>query len=416
MKTTLNENHEFFDSVGLHIENYAAIQGDIDGYAQASKALVIASFSSTADAALQRPLVTKSFEKLEQSLGNMGMQIEHKTHSLVSDDLKNTERTVTLISTLAVLFVIGAFGLAWRNANWLQKLMGGEPDELNQIMSRFGSGDLAIKRSGAVGSIRASIGDAASMLTHTMVELHRQAIDVLAPTAHHLAQSSSESEQAAWDQVRDIESIATAATEMTATGIDISRSTQLAATAAQNATATTSAGRKTVARLIQVSSEMATTIQKAEGVIRQLESDASEIGRGFAVVADEVRSLAQRAGQSTQEIQSIIETLRKRTSEAVTVTQSGLKLALTANSQSAEAETSLRESAAAASIIEERNIQIAAASEEMSTVMEDIQRNLVHITDRAKSVAETAVKVRISGTELDQSANNISGSLKNFRF
>lgn len=72
---------------------------------------------------------------------------------------------------------------------------------------------------------------------------------------------------------------------------------------------------------------MATTIQKAEGVIRQLESDASEIGRfletiraisdqtnllalnaaiesaragehgrGFAVVADEVRSLAQRAG------------------------------------------------------------------------------------------------------------------------
>jgi methyl-accepting chemotaxis protein len=51
---------------------------------------------------------------------------------------------------------------------------------------------------------------------------------------------------------------------------------------------------------------------------------AGDAGKGFAVVADEVRRLAERSVQATQEITTVIETVQRETGSAVTLMESVL--------------------------------------------------------------------------------------------
>ena len=113
---------------------------------------------------------------------------------------------------------------------------------------------------------------------------------------------------------------------------------------------------------------------------------AGEQGRGFAVVADEVRSLAARTQSSTAEIGTILTTLRNDATSAVSAME------LTKASCERTAENTERVTVSLNTMtdfiveINDLNTQIATASEEQSSVSEEVSRNMVNIHEMVQEL------------------------------
>ncbi|NJI25245.1 methyl-accepting chemotaxis protein, partial [Aeromonas veronii] len=117
---------------------------------------------------------------------------------------------------------------------------------------------------------------------------------------------------------------------------------------------------------------------------------AGEAGRGFAVVADEVRALAHRTAQSTQEIEKMVAGIQSGTGEAVQSMQQSNQRTQSTLEMARAAGVALEQITQSISLINERNLVIASASEEQAQVSREVDRNLVNIRDLATQSAAGA--------------------------
>ncbi len=245
------------------------------------------------------------------------------------------------------------------------------------------------------------------------------------------------------EQKDEVDKVATAMTEMSATVHEVARNATEAAEAAQRADEETSKGKSVVSQAIEAIDLLANEVNDAAQVIHRLEQDSDEIGavldvirgiaeqtnllalnaaieaarageqgRGFAVVADEVRTLAQRTQQSTQEIQNMIERLQSGAQDAVKAMEQGRSRAQVGVEQAAEAGTSLETIAQAVGTISDMNTQIATAAEEQSVVAEEINLNIVAISDMIDKVATDAGGGGVDATQITSACDEIHAAVR----
>ncbi|MGB5805636.1 MAG: methyl-accepting chemotaxis protein [Vibrio anguillarum] len=125
---------------------------------------------------------------------------------------------------------------------------------------------------------------------------------------------------------------------------------------------------------------------------------AGEQGRGFAVVADEVRALAARTQNSTTEISDMLAKLLEGTDSVVAAMDKTKNQCQTTADKTSEVSGSLNIMSTSVSEIDDLSTQIAAATEQQSTVAEELSRNMLAIRDIVESLVVSG-RQTVSATE-----------------
>ncbi|MFJ4429819.1 methyl-accepting chemotaxis protein [Pseudomonas sp. NPDC089395] len=247
-------------------------------------------------------------------------------------------------------------------------------------------------------------------------------------------------------QQREIEQVATAANEMSATAQDVAHNAAQAAQAARGADQASREGLQLIAStrkaIDQLTAGMNTAVDEARAlesrseqigsvleVIRSIAEQtnllalnaaieaarAGEAGRGFAVVADEVRTLARRTQVSVEEIRQVIEGLQQGTQDVVGAMHAGQRQAQASATRMEQALPALQRIGEAVAVISDMNLQIASAAEEQSAVAEEVNRNVAGIRDVTESLSGQADESARISQALNRLANQQQALMEQFR-
>jgi methyl-accepting chemotaxis protein len=142
---------------------------------------------------------------------------------------------------------------------------------------------------------------------------------------------------------------------------------------------------------------------------------AGEQGRGFAVVADEVRSLAQKTQSSTEEIGSIIVQLQRAADEAHQAMNTSIASVQETLETSTKVEESLNRIRTNIDTINEMNHQIATASDEQSSVANEVSKNISAIHTLSERVSENAQVILKNSVQLEGESVELKRQMDSFR-
>jgi len=171
----------------------------------------------------------------------------------------------------------------------------------------------------AIGTVIDAVGDASSNMGETAGSLSRGVSHARERT---LAVSAA-SEQAS----TNMETVAAATTELTASADEILGSVARSATIARTAVAASDHARDTVGSLSKATERIGEIVQLIEEIAAQTNllalnatieaARAGDAGRGFSVVAQEVKSLAEQTANATRDISRSIAEVQDTTRAAV---------------------------------------------------------------------------------------------------
>ena len=344
-----------------------------------------------------------------------------------------------LVVFLSIVYLYGGFYASTRTTlkslgQVMDKVAAGDMTVSYRVQSRDELGELGDVFNGTVVKIH----DLIERVGHTVVEVERQAdrVEVV----------SGESNQAVAGQRSQIEQVATAMNQMSATAQEVARSAAAAVGSAQSVNDETVSGRELVDSQVGSIQRLAGGIDQSVTVINQLAADSASIsrvlevikgiaeqtnllalnaaieaarageqGRGFAVVADEVRTLAKRTQQSTEEIEQMISKLQGGVAATVKAMSGSHKMADDTVSQSSQVQQALENILGAVGMIVDQNQQIAAAAEQQTAVAHDIDQNIVAINEAGERTAEGSSQTEQASRELSEHVSRLKQLISAFR-
>ena len=142
---------------------------------------------------------------------------------------------------------------------------------------------------------------------------------------------------------------------------------------------------------------------------------AGDAGRGFAVVADEVRALAHKTGQSTWEIETMIGTVQNDTERALQAMNSSNGLAKQTLEVARDAGTALEQIIDSISVITDRNLVIASATEQQAHVAREVDHNLINIRDLSLQTSAGSGQTISASRALSDLATSLQGMVSRFQ-
>ncbi len=388
-----------------------------------------------------------SFQQMRDTLDKLS-EITLAKSSEVSEkmnaemDAATTQQTVGLLIGLVICLGIAVF---------FPRLITHDLNEINARLTDIaeGEGDLTARIN---ISRRDELGDLAFSVNRFIAKLQEMVQDIatnttsVASAAEELSSVAADVNDSIMQENSAVDMVVTAVTEMGAAVEQVAASTNQTAQQANEASNAATSGRTLVSSTMSEIEMLAGKINDASNVIAQLQTEANSIasvldvirgiaeqtnllalnaaieaarageqGRGFAVVADEVRTLASKTQQSTQDIQVMIETLQSGVGRAVSSMQEGTERAATTVESGEKANSALADIENSIQGINDMALQIATATEQQHQVTEDINKNMVMISDLSSHSAQSAQQVTEASTELAQLSTNLQSIVSRFK-
>ncbi|MEZ8721581.1 methyl-accepting chemotaxis protein [Vibrio pomeroyi] len=323
---------------------------------------------------------------------------------------------------------------------------------LNKLIDnthKIADGDLRVRmnmtRKDELGDMSHQIDTMLDKLQTTLRTANESA-DLSSNMASHIAQASEEAATSVNSQHAQLELLSTAMTEMSATISDVAVNAENTAAstnkvvdhANQNdenmqVTSTTisqvSENISTANNLVKDLQSGVTEISQVVGVIRDVSEQtnllalnaaieaarAGEQGRGFAVVADEVRNLASRTQNSTNEVQSTIEKLTQQAERTFKAMQSSNEKVdhsvVASNETRQQLDVIVNELHNANDMV----AQIAAASEQQSTVATEMSESVTGIHLAANEVLQASQSLAEDSQKMANTTEHLTEQLKYFK-
>lgn len=247
-------------------------------------------------------------------------------------------------------------------------------------------------------------------------------------------------------QNSELDTIASAVEQMSATSDEVAQRMSDSADAARQANRHTADGRQTAdatSRSMQKLADDIThaseavselnaqshTIDSVLGVIRAVAEQtnllalnaaieaarAGEQGRGFAVVADEVRTLASRTQASTDEIRSIIDSLQAGTAKAVSSMADSYRQSEDLQQQVENSRSALQSIAGSVDTITDMTSQVAAAAEQQSRTSTEISASLGQLSNLGDRVLRELQDTARNTQQLTDAAQQLDQLISQFK-
>lgn len=353
--------------------------------------------------------------------------------------------SVNVLVTIVVVSLLLTIVLAIALTRSIVKPVG---DSL-RLAEEIASGDLTrrleITGTDEVSRLMVALNLMSKNLQDTVLEISEASIQ-LSSAAVEMTSITEAADRHLQQQNSEIEQAATAVTEMTSAVEEVARNATSTSQAAQESSEAAKLGNlrvsetlsavETLTELVESSASQVTElagqaedISQVVGVIRSIAEQtnllalnaaieaarAGEQGRGFAVVADEVRALAHRTQISTLEIEKMITAIQSGSSTTVESIRRSTEEVYNTKRTAEGAGQSLRQITDSVLQINERNLQIAVASEQQAHVARDVDRSLLSIRSLAIQSSEGANQTITASNELSRLAVNLNHLVQKFK-
>lgn len=279
-------------------------------------------------------------------------QANSKLTNIVKNEANSFQEIMIILTLIAAIIAIL---IAFMIQHGIKKSLGGEPNEVNKIISKVARGDLTIvAHTDYPNSILAQAIEMKNTLKQIVNSINKASEEVDDKTkklveTFSLVSTSVEEQNKITSNSTKIVQLAKQKTENVAsmakdTELNSNKATNLCQNGKNSSTEVSAKMNEISANVteqvnqIKLLSSHAKDISGAAELISEITDQtnllalnaaieaarAGEAGRGFAVVADEIRKLAEKTGTATNEITNTIKIIQEQTELAVSIIEQGV--------------------------------------------------------------------------------------------
>lgn len=390
---------------------------------------------------------TAAFATLRDEYNGLGERIDQRAEQLG----KALTAYVEQQKTLTILLMLIAVAIAIVTVVFSPSLIVKPLNQLKAMVSELASvgGDLTrrlpVSGSNEIGDVAVKTNEFISTL-QTMIGEVQQQLTELEQAAANIAQKTELTSNKAGEQTSHIEQVLTAIHQMQHAVQEIASNASLTNGATEDANKAADSSGKVIRQSMQQINVLAKDISQVVKAISDLEVEsrnivsvleviggiaeqtnllalnaaieaarAGDAGRGFAVVADEVRTLASRTQQSTKDIHDMINRLQHGVSQAVSAMDNAKNQVSETEQHASSASSYLDNIVSGIANINDMATQIAAATEQQSTVAEHVNQTVNGISQNANELSDLARDTGNDGVRVRKLVQLVSAQVGRFK-